>query len=179
MICSRATPLEKILAECDLKRLQFKLRGLTPSLGRADSNHSHFHCLPNATCMSKNSRYIPKHVKEAVQARERGRCRICGGKSEYMEFDHMTPYSKGSPATADNIQLLCRKCNLAKRDKTPKCSRCGNWIPHNASFCQKCGSRQHLQHPASDGRDVRTIIRKVIGALILLYIIVYLLSHRG
>lgn len=35
-----------------------------------------------------------------------------------MEFHHMTPHSKGSPATVDNIQLLCRKCNLAKRDKT-------------------------------------------------------------
>jgi hypothetical protein len=128
--------------------------------------------------LTKQSRYIPKHVKEAVRTRERGRCRICGAKSEHMEFDHMTPHSKGSPATLDNIQLLCRKCNLAKRDKTPKCSRCENWIPHDASFCQKCGSRQHLQHSPREGADARTVVRKVVGALLLLYVIVYLLSHR-
>ena len=132
-------------------------------------------------CMShvkKQSRYIPKHVKEAVRVREGGRCRICGNKSEYMEFDHMTPHSKGSPATVDNIQLLCRKCNLAKRDKTPKCSRCGNWLPHDASFCQKCGTRQYLRHATGEGWDTRTIIRRVIGALLLLYVIIYLFSQR-
>ena len=128
--------------------------------------------------VKQQSRYIPKHVKDAVRTRERGRCRICGVKSEYMEFDHMTPHSKGSPATEDNIQLLCRKCNLAKRDKTPKCSKCANWIPHNARFCQKCGSRQELQQATGEGREPRTIIRKVIGALLLLYVIAYLLSQR-
>jgi hypothetical protein len=128
--------------------------------------------------VAKQSRYIPKAVKEAVRARERDRCRICGAKSENMEFDHMTPHSKGAPAIVDNIQLLCRKCNLAKRDKTPKCSRCGNWIPLDARFCQKCGSRQYLQHSPREGSDARTIVRKTIGALLLLYVIVYLLSHR-
>ena len=126
----------------------------------------------------KHSRYIPKHVREAVRARERDRCRNCGAKSEHMEFDHMTPHSKGAPATIDNIQLLCRKCNLAKRDKTPKCSRCGNWIPHDASFCQKCGSRQYLQHSRNEGWDGRAVVRKVIGTLLLLYVIIYLLSHH-
>ena len=122
------------------------------------------------------SRYIPKHVKEAVRARDRGRCRICGRVSEYMEFDHITPYSKGAPATVDNIQLVCRKCNLAKRDKTPKCSQCGSWIPHDAGFCQKCGSRQHLRKSTSSP-DLRTYIRKAIGILLLLYVIFYLLSN--
>jgi hypothetical protein len=125
----------------------------------------------------KPSRYIPKHVKEAVRERDRGRCRICGRVSEYMEFDHMTPYSKGAPATVDNIQLVCRKCNIAKRDKTPKCSDCGSWIPHDAGYCQKCGSRQALTK-SDGGSDVLAIVRKVVGILLILYVIVYLLSNR-
>ncbi|MCK5258904.1 MAG: HNH endonuclease, partial [Thermoplasmatales archaeon] len=33
-------------------------------------------------------------------------------------FDHIIPYSKGgSSLVADNIQLLCTKHNLEKRDK--------------------------------------------------------------
>jgi ribosomal protein L40E len=122
------------------------------------------------------SRYIPKHVKEAVRERDRDRCRICGRTSEYMEFDHITPYSKGAPATVENIQQVCRKCNLAKRDKTPKCSQCGSWIPHDADFCQKCGSRQFLSK-STNNFGLRADIRKVIGILLLLYVIIYLLSH--
>jgi hypothetical protein len=125
----------------------------------------------------KPSRYIPKRVKEAVRERDEGRCRICGRVSEYMEFDHMTPYSKGAPATVDNIQLVCRKCNIAKRDKTPKCSDCGSWIPHDAGYCQKCGSRQPISRYGG-GSDVLVIVRKVVGLLLVLYVIAYLLSHR-
>jgi predicted nucleic acid-binding Zn ribbon protein len=58
-----------------------------------------------------------------------------------MEFDHITPHSKGAPATVDNIQLLCRKCNIAKGDKTDHCPHCGNWLPHDATFCHSCGER--------------------------------------
>mgnify|MGYP001967735241 CR=1 FL=1 len=30
------------------------------------------------------------------------------------EIDHITPLSKGGPHTANNVQLLCRRCNGAK-----------------------------------------------------------------
>jgi hypothetical protein len=32
-------------------------------------------------------------------------------------IDHITPISKGGTHTWDNVQLLCRECNTAKRDK--------------------------------------------------------------
>src|SRR5437773_544436 len=91
------------------------------------------------------SRYIPKHVKEAVIKRDGNKCRLCGDTS-YLEFDHLTPYSKGAPATVDNIQQLCRKCNLEKRHKTPKCKACGSWIPNNASYCHSCGKTIENRH---------------------------------
>jgi ribosomal protein L40E len=94
-----------------------------------------------------------------------------------MEFDHKTPHSKGAPASIDNIQLVCRKCNIAKRDKTPKCPHCGSWIPHDAGYCQKCGSRQSLNKPNA-GTDFLAIVRKVVAVLLLLYVIGYLLSNR-
>lgn len=60
---------------------------------------------------------VPDHVKAAVFQRDNGRCVQCGYSGEYIEYDHKIPRSKGGPNTVQNIQLLCRKCNLAKGDK--------------------------------------------------------------
>ena len=64
----------------------------------------------------EHSRLIPASVKLEVWKRDKGKCAMCGTK-ENLTFDHVIPYSKGgSSLIADNIQLLCGKCNLAKRD---------------------------------------------------------------
>lgn len=59
------------------------------------------------------SRHIPRHVQAAVYQRDRGRCRECGATS-YLEFDHLIPFSLGGASTENNVQLLCRACNLGK-----------------------------------------------------------------
>jgi len=64
-----------------------------------------------------HSRLIPAAVKLEVWKRDKGQCIICGSKDN-LHFDHIIPYSKGgSSLTAENIQLLCIRHNLAKRDK--------------------------------------------------------------
>jgi hypothetical protein len=64
-----------------------------------------------------HERLIPASVKQEVWMRDRGRCVICGAKTN-LHFDHIIPYSKGgSSLTAENIQLLCAKHNIEKRDK--------------------------------------------------------------
>jgi 5-methylcytosine-specific restriction endonuclease McrA len=63
------------------------------------------------------TRLISTSVKLKVWERDQGMCVICGNK-ENFHFDHIIPYSKGgSSFTADNIQLLCERHNLEKRDK--------------------------------------------------------------
>jgi len=65
----------------------------------------------------EHNRLIPKEVKLTVWKRDKGRCVICGSKDN-LHFDHIIPYSKGgSSLVADNIQLLCARHNIAKRDK--------------------------------------------------------------
>jgi stress response protein SCP2/uncharacterized tellurite resistance protein B-like protein len=59
------------------------------------------------------SRHIPQDVKTAVWQRDGGRCAQCKADT-YLEFDHIIPHSKGGANTVNNIQLLCRKCNLDK-----------------------------------------------------------------
>jgi 5-methylcytosine-specific restriction endonuclease McrA len=52
-----------------------------------------------------------------VWRRDRGRCTKCGA-TDNLHFDHIIPYSKGgSSLTPENIQLLCARHNLEKRDQ--------------------------------------------------------------
>jgi HNH endonuclease len=65
----------------------------------------------------EHDRLIPTHVKIAAWKRDKGRCVLCGSK-ENLHFDHIVPFSKGGTSLlVQNIQLLCAKHNLQKRDK--------------------------------------------------------------
>lgn len=64
-----------------------------------------------------HDRVIPTDIKQQVWKRDKGRCVRCGAK-ENLHFDHVIPYSQGgSSKDAKNIQILCSKHNLQKRDK--------------------------------------------------------------
>jgi hypothetical protein len=64
-----------------------------------------------------HNRVIPTAIKLEVWKRDKGRCRQCGS-TDNLHFDHILAYSKGGTSlTAENIQLLCARHNLQKRDK--------------------------------------------------------------
>jgi HNH endonuclease len=61
-------------------------------------------------------RVIPTAVKLEVWKRDAGKCVICGATDE-LHFDHDLPWAKGGTSVvASNVQLLCARHNLAKRD---------------------------------------------------------------
>jgi hypothetical protein len=61
-------------------------------------------------------RIIPTAVKVEVWNRDHGKCVMCGATNE-LHFDHIIPFSKGGTSLkADNVQLLCARHNLEKRD---------------------------------------------------------------
>lgn len=62
-----------------------------------------------------NTRTIPQTVKHHVWIRDRGQCMQCTA-TQYLEYDHIIPFSKGGSNSEKNIQLLCRGCNLKKSD---------------------------------------------------------------
>jgi len=63
-----------------------------------------------------NSRHIPQDVRIAVWQRDQAKCIQCGA-FDYLEYDHIIPFSKGGASSVNNVQLLCRRCNLAKSDR--------------------------------------------------------------
>ena len=65
----------------------------------------------------EDDRVIPSWVKLEVWKRDKGRCTKCGVNSG-LHFDHIIPYSKGgSSKHPKNIQILCGRHNIAKRDE--------------------------------------------------------------
>ena len=64
----------------------------------------------------ERSRYITAEVKSVVWQRDDGKCTECGSR-DHLHFDHEVPYSLGGSSEAENVRLLCRACNLKKRDK--------------------------------------------------------------
>lgn len=62
-------------------------------------------------------RVIPTSVKLEVWKRDGGKCVICGAVDE-LHFDHVVPYARGGTSlVAENVQLLCARHNLQKRDR--------------------------------------------------------------
>ncbi len=61
-------------------------------------------------------RIIPTSVKLEVWKRDGAKCVVCGANDE-LHFDHDVPFSRGGTSmTAANVQLLCARHNLEKRD---------------------------------------------------------------
>lgn len=65
---------------------------------------------------AERRRIIPTAVKLEVWKRDGGKCRLCEAKDE-LHFDHIVPFSRGGTSlTSENVQLLCARHNLQKRD---------------------------------------------------------------
>jgi len=66
---------------------------------------------------SMNFRLRQGYSVVLMSRRDKGRCVKCGVEDE-LYFDHILPFSKGGTSnTAENIQILCARHNLEKRDK--------------------------------------------------------------
>lgn len=54
--------------------------------------------------------------KQVAYEKQEHKCAVCGKEFEYkaMHGDHIIPWSKGGHTTPDNLQMLCRDCNLRK-----------------------------------------------------------------
>lgn len=60
--------------------------------------------------------YIPLNLRKAVIDRDGLHCVFCDEDltDKEIHMDHIIPESKGGLTTRQNLQVTCRKCNLAK-----------------------------------------------------------------
>jgi len=66
----------------------------------------------------RDGRYLPRDLMLKVVRRDDHRCQQCFRyvQDKDIEFDHVIPLSRGGPTTAENIRLLCRRCNRKKNN---------------------------------------------------------------
>ena len=60
--------------------------------------------------------HIPRNLRHRVIERDGARCVYCDEdlSSAEIHMDHVIPESQGGETTYNNLQVTCRKCNLAK-----------------------------------------------------------------
>lgn len=65
-----------------------------------------------------NIRAFSEKMKREAYERQKGVCIKCGRVFEMddMQGDHIIPWARGGKTTAENCQMLCRKCNAVKSD---------------------------------------------------------------
>ena len=66
--------------------------------------------------MLQDKARIPLHLRRRVLERDGLYCVYCDEDltDKEIHMDHVIPESKGGSTTFDNLQVTCRKCNLAK-----------------------------------------------------------------
>jgi hypothetical protein len=65
-----------------------------------------------------NPRNFSFFVQKEAQLRSKKKCELCGTNiNKNEEYDHWIPYSYGGKSVLENCVVLCRNCNLKKKDK--------------------------------------------------------------
>ena len=66
--------------------------------------------------MLKNKERIPLNLRRRVIERDGKYCVYCDEDltDKEIHMDHVIPESKGGQTNYENLQVTCRKCNLAK-----------------------------------------------------------------
>ena len=61
---------------------------------------------------------IPPAVRKYVFERDRYCCKSCNcnHKQTELTIDHIIPLARGGSNDISNLQTLCRRCNIRKRD---------------------------------------------------------------
>lgn len=66
----------------------------------------------------QRNRRIPKSTRDYIFQRDNYTCQHCGS-IDNLEIDHIFPFSRGGGNEPENLQLLCKTCNLRKGDSIP------------------------------------------------------------
>ena len=83
---------------------------------RVEALHFSRFARENAMCKKEK---ISASISAEIKIRDNMRCRGCGGgflSKNDLECDHIMPESAGGKTDCDNLQALCKHCNIAKSD---------------------------------------------------------------
>lgn len=89
------------------------------------------YCLKSHTKKDGRIRTYPNSkLKNELKKRDGNVCKICNSEDKNIQFDHKIPHQRGGATTLNNMQILCRHCNIEKRGACANCQDVS---------CEKCG----------------------------------------
>lgn len=60
---------------------------------------------------------ITEDERNEIFDRDKWKCVFCGDSND-LQIDHIIPFSKGGTTEDNNLQTLCKSCNVKKGNKT-------------------------------------------------------------
>ena len=92
--------------------------------------------LNEALAAKERLRYQAQNHRQTVGDAQDWKCKFCGvdvsGKGK-SALDHIIPVAQGGTSDKENLQILCRRCNIRKSDKTPD-ARLDQYMERKVSF---------------------------------------------
>jgi 5-methylcytosine-specific restriction endonuclease McrA len=130
----------------------------------------------------QNIRYeVPKAKREQVYERDKWTCQMCGANVSgdqtvtRPQCDHKVPAARGGSSEPENLQTLCTRCNLKKRQacelcQLPSCDSCPYAYPEQYDSVQVVALSQIAadnlaKYARSNGVPPATIIRRLLEEL--------------
>lgn len=111
---------ERPVREADLNQVLLAIKARhyrsDEQLKRLKAEVANFEALDQVSRGSQARHALRDDVKLLVWSRDGGRCVACHS-AHNLHFDHVSPVARGGSDESENIQLLCRTCNLAKSDR--------------------------------------------------------------
>ena len=96
---------------------------------RSAGGNSKYRLCSHKKLSGMTRQYPTAHQKRAVRQRDHGVCCICGLSDKHLQYDHKIPLERHGLTTTENLQLLCRACNI---DKRGICKHC------KMTSCEEC-----------------------------------------
>ena len=78
--------------------------------------------LKTKSASAQKERYAGQKHRKAVGEAQEWKCKFCQqdiSAKGASALDHIIPIARGGTSTPDNLQLLCRRCNIRKSDHAP------------------------------------------------------------
>lgn len=104
-------------------------------------------------------KYPTAKQKRQVFERDNGTCQMCGAVDANVQFDHKVPMERLGKTEVDNLQLLCRTCNVEKRGVCKRCTlETCNGCPY--AYPEQFGARFIIMLDAKLAQKVRAEARQ-------------------
>ena len=99
-----------------------RIRELRESGWQIQTQGTKYRLLSHEKLEGNERKYPAPDLKRQVRERDLDICQICGTHDDQLQFDHKVPQERLGLTTVENLQLLCRTCNVEKRGVCKRCT---------------------------------------------------------